>query len=276
MFRSEGPDRFALEVDHADDLVLDHQGHRDLRSNPLDSGHVALVLAGIPHQHGLLREGRGADDALAELQRFPLDALVIAHAKVMFEHVAAFFEQQNAERVVGNDRPHQPRDLLEQLVKIQDAVELLRDLRQRAQRPVLPERGAVELRRIDGQRKARADQLQQFALVVAERVRLGRLHVDHAHQLAARHQRHSDLRAHVFNRFHVAGVVADIVGDHRLHLGAGRPGDAFPDLDAHVADNVVAITRSELNPQRTLAALEQDSDQLVLDHLANQRDQLAQ
>ena len=67
------------------------------------------------------------------------------------------------------------------------------------------------------------------------------LHVDDAHQLAARDHGDGQFGAHGVQRVQVARIVAHVAHQDRLRAMRGRAGDPFAQGDRQVADHLVAV-----------------------------------
>ena len=89
------------------------------------------------------------------------------------------------------------------------------------QRAVLPLHAPVQPRVVDGDAHPRRDQPQQRPVVFRVGVDARGLHVDHAHQLAARRHGHGQFGAHGVHRVQVARIVAHVAHQHRF--AARRP-----------------------------------------------------
>ena len=91
-------------------------------------------------------------------------------------------------------------------------------MRQRLQRAILPVHAPVQPRVVDRHRDARGDQTHQRAILLGVRLHARRLHIEHAHQLAARHHRHRQFAAHRVERVQIARILANVVHQHRLRV----------------------------------------------------------
>src|SRR5262245_14497780 len=98
----------------------------------------------------------------------------------------------------------------------------------RAGEAPVSERGPVDPRRERGH-----ERLEPRAVLVVEPVLLRCVHVEHPAQLAARDDRHHDLRARRLVAGDVAGEGEDVRHDERLAARGGRPADALAEGDAH-------------------------------------------
>ena len=134
----------------------------------------------------------------------------------MAQNLLLRVHQQDAEGVESHQRAHGLGDFAQQFVQIENRAELLREMRQRLERAVLPIDAPVQARVVDGDRDARGDQLQQGAILLAIGVQARGLQIDHAHQLAARQHGHGQFRLHGVESREVARIAANVADQDRL------------------------------------------------------------
>lgn len=90
--RGEGVDLFALQIDHADHLVFEHQWDGHFGSNSIDDRHIEIVEVSVTYEDRPLRLRRSPHNAHAELHVVPLNPLVVPDAEVVLQHRATFFQ----------------------------------------------------------------------------------------------------------------------------------------------------------------------------------------
>ncbi len=134
------------------------------------------------------------------------DALAIAGAEAVLELLGAVVPEQDGEHLEVDDALQQRADALQQIVGIEDASDLARDLVQHGQGLRLPRNAGVEPGVLDRDRHARGGEFQQALMVVGEEAGISDCEVEHADDLVLDDQRDGELGAH-------GGVGVDVVVD---------------------------------------------------------------
>ncbi len=270
MLLGEVADALALHIQHAHHAILHHQRHGHFGMNVRLRRDIARVLRGVYDAHRLPRFRRGARDALAQRNIIELDAFIVTNAKAVAQQLLLGIHQQNAEGVVVDQGSHGGGDLAQQLVEIENRAELLRELRQRTERPVLLMHAPVETRVFNRPRDARCDQAHEAAVLITKGSQTRGLHIDHAHQLAAHHHRHRQLAPHRIQRDQVTRVGAHIFHQHRLAAERGGSHHAFAEPDDHAAHDLFAVADGVANAQALIAfAVKQNREQIVGNYFLN-------
>ena len=129
--RRELPDVLAVQVEGPDDALLAPKGHGDLRSHVGHRADVSRVREHVvDHERPALGHDR-AHDALADCQtEGPLDLLGIAHRVRDAQVLAFFIEQPHRKGLERGQARDQLRNLLQQLVEVEDRSDLAAELEQ--------------------------------------------------------------------------------------------------------------------------------------------------
>lgn len=109
---------------------------------------------------------------------------------------------------------------------------------------------------------------QQRPVVFRIGAELRRLHIDHAHQLAAGQHRHGEFTAHRIQCAEVARIVAHIGGKHRLACFGGDASESLAHRNHEVAHHFLAVPNGvpDAHPFEPFA-IEQDGEQVRRHHL---------
>src|ERR1700756_2415951 len=271
VFREKSPPRM-LQVKHADDLVLVNERHRELRLGLRIRHHIARIFTHVRHQHRHLLGRRRSHQALPERNVvLEMNTFLEPQRETMREFLPAFVEQQDAEHLVIDDPVQQFRDPLQKLIKIQNRRQLARDLIQQQERASLPRGARIELRILDPDGHARADQRQQPPMLIREVARLPCLDINHPDQPVLDDQRHCQLRAHVRNGLDIVVFLGDVVHQNRLPQLRSPPRHSLADLDPHALRIFPRISRLKAEPQLLrFLVQQQDRKNFVVDDLAYQ------
>ena len=118
-------------------------------------------------------------------------------------------------------------------------------------------------------------------VLIVKRAQARGLHIDHAHQLAARHHRHGQFAAHGVERDQIARVGADVFDQHRFAALRRRSHDAFAEADHQAAHDLFAVADGIADAQALISfVVQQDGEQIVgnhfLDDVGDVRQQLIQ
>ncbi len=254
----------ALQIHHAHHAILDDERNGNFRADVGVGSDVTLVSQGIGDAYDFARFGGRAGEAFAERDVVEIHALVIALAETMAQYFAVRVEEQNAERVEGDEGMGGGGDLAQQFVQIQDGTELLRQVRECLQRAILAVDAAIEPRVVDGDRDAGGDQLEQGAILLAIGGQARGLQIDDAHQLAAREHRDGELGLDGIERGEIAGIVVNIGGQDRLAIRCRDAGDAFAERDYQVSHYFLAMADGITDAKPVLAlAVKQDGEEIV-------------
>ena len=167
------------------------------------------------HADDLALLRRRPRDPLSQRDVVEVDTLVISLTEAMAQAPVLGIHQQDAERIVVDERAHRFRDLRQQLIQLQDGRELvgecarMREVRFCVQHaPVEP--SVVDGRRRRGQQSAAAETLSFSLNAFSAR----RLNIDDADQFAAREHRHRQFGTHRIERRKIARIASHIVHDH--------------------------------------------------------------
>jgi hypothetical protein len=132
-----------LDIENADDAILHDQRCGELGTNVgmrLDITRIERSVRDANRFPGLRG---GAGNALPQRNIIDSHTLIETHAEPAAQQFLVGIDQINTEGVVVNQRANGRGDLAQQLVQIENRAELLRKVRKRPQRPVLPVHPAV-------------------------------------------------------------------------------------------------------------------------------------
>jgi len=122
LVREEGGN-FGLDVDDADDLVLDDERDGKLRSNVGVGADVVLVLGDIFNKDGGAVEGGLAYHPLATLDAATLDLRGVTGLEAHAELVVAVIDEEDGEDAVVDDGANEVGDAMHEGVEIEGGVE---------------------------------------------------------------------------------------------------------------------------------------------------------
>ena len=127
----ELPGRVAEEVERADHAPLAAQRHDELRGRAGHRLHVPRIRADVVDENRLAFGDGGADQPVAHLHpELPDDIVRVADGVGDRQLLASRIEQVHGERLELRDARDEQRDLLEQLVEIEDGRDLPSELEQ--------------------------------------------------------------------------------------------------------------------------------------------------
>ena len=124
----------ALDIEHADHLVLEEQRHGHFGAHRIDGIDVARIRAHVGDANGLAR-GRGdPGDALADRNPPVVGHFTaVADGKTVGKRLRLLIQQHDAKYLVIDEPLDQRGGLRQHLVEVQRGVDLLADLGQRGQ-----------------------------------------------------------------------------------------------------------------------------------------------
>src|SRR5205085_866977 len=115
----------------------------------------------------------------------------------VLELLGALVPQQDGEHVVIDDALQQLADALKQIVQVQDACDLARDLVEHGQRLRLAGDAGVEASVLDGDRHARGNEFEQALMFGGEETGNLRLDVENSNDSIFHNERDGELGAYV-------------------------------------------------------------------------------
>jgi len=123
MLESEVADLFGLDVDDADDLVLDDEGDGELGADVRVGVDVVFSIGYVFDEDGLALEGGLAGDASAQLDAHALDFGGVADLEAHAELFGAVVEEEDGEDLVVDDGADEVGDAVHQGVEVEGGVE---------------------------------------------------------------------------------------------------------------------------------------------------------
>ena len=247
----------ALEIEHADAAILQHQRDRQLRPRIVHQLDVAGIERHVGHVHRHLVEGGIADDAVAQLHAGNGDLVAVSHGDLHFQIARTFVDEKDAEGAVVDEAARQVRDAREELVQVEDRAELAADLGQRFQRAGVFARVLEQTRVFDRHRDVRPELAQEHLVDFGELPLRFAQKVEGADDAALATQRHDELGVRPRHRLHVSRIDMYIVDEDRLSLGNRGADEALPHLDAERPDDFVRIADRIRDRQLLAARIEQ-------------------
>ena len=120
-----------LDVNHADDPVLDDQRHRNFRAHVWNRRNITRVVGHIIDQDRFGALGRYPGNALANLDPHAIGNFVrVPHAEPEVEFLRFVIEQEDAKYLIINDFAHQFRDPTQSRVQVKRSVDHVRNFKQ--------------------------------------------------------------------------------------------------------------------------------------------------
>ena len=259
----------AFEIQHADEAVLDHQGHHQLGVDVdgVAAGDVARVEVDVGDAHRLAQGGRGAADADAHRQPgLNGQPLVEAQREGVLEQLRLLVPEHHVKAVVV----HQPLDALrhppQQLFAVEDGGQLPADFVQERQGARLLAQVLVKPGVLDGVGQVPGQEGEEALVAVGEGVAAARADVEDADGAGLDHQGDGHLRADAFAGADVARVVADVADAHRLAGLGRRAHQTLPQAQAPVLDHFLRVADAEADAQLLPERVEQvDAESVVVD-----------
>ena len=134
LLRGEVIDLGTLDIDDANDLVLEDQRHGQLGANAIDGVDVARIGAHVANENGLAAGGGRSGDALPYGEAPGVqNLLAVAHRETVGEGLSALVEQHYREDLVIDQALDEGGRLGEDAVEIQGSVDLLADFGERGE-----------------------------------------------------------------------------------------------------------------------------------------------
>ncbi len=252
MLLGEGVVLGALQVDDADQPVLEHQRHRQLRPHldPVAAGRVVRIQVDVRYANGLAQRRRGPGHAVS--QREPAlgdETLVVLERKGVRQKLRVLVPQHHREHLVVDQPLHQTGDRAQQLLAVQDRRQLTADLVQQRKRARLIADALVEPCVLDPVGEAVSHERQQLLVGLAKMVRLPTSDVEHADRAILDVEGNRHLGAHDRRSTDVARIRRDIAHVQRL-LGLGHAADdPLPEAERPVRLDLVGVAQSEIEAQ---------------------------
>jgi len=126
MLGGEESGMFGLEVDDADDAILDDQRHGEFRHDVGVRVDVVLNLGDVFDQNGRSLAGRLAHDSTTRLDAHPLDLGRVSGLEAHAQITGAIIHQEDGEDAVVDDRAHQVGHAMHQRVEFERGVQGVR------------------------------------------------------------------------------------------------------------------------------------------------------
>src|SRR5882757_8605352 len=123
VFEGEVADGFGLEVEYADDFVLDDERDREFGADVGVGVDVVVGFGDVFDEEGFALERRLADDAAAELDAHALDFAGVTDLEAHAEIFGAVVEEEDGEDFVVDDGADEVGDTVHEGVEIEGGVE---------------------------------------------------------------------------------------------------------------------------------------------------------
>src|SRR6516164_7127652 len=170
-----------LEVKYTNNLILVHQGYRQLRAGFRIERDVARILGDVSHQNGFLVLDGITHDTLSDRDVvLALNIFAKAQGEAVLQLFSRRIEQQNTEHLIVDQSVQQFGDAFQELIEIENRGQLAGNLIQQYQGAGLAAGAGVETGVFDPHGHAGSDQRQQPFMFLGEVVWLSRLEVHHS------------------------------------------------------------------------------------------------
>ena len=123
MFFGEEPASLGLDIDDADDFILDDEGNGELGAHLRVGIDVMLERRDIFNEHGFALECGLAHNPCAWLHAHPLHLGSMAGLEPHPEFVGSVVEQEDREDAVIDDRAHQVGDAVHERVEVKRRIQ---------------------------------------------------------------------------------------------------------------------------------------------------------
>ena len=230
-------DASVFEIEDADDLALVDERDSEFGADFGVGFDVARIFADVGGEDGFAKLGRGADESFAEFDgALAEDTLTKAGGEGVLEVLGVVVPEEDAEHLEVDDALEEVGDALEEIVGVEDAGDLARDVVEDTERLGLAGDAGVEACVLDGDGHAGGDEFEQALMLECEVGGGLRLKVDDADDLVLDDERDGQLGADVGVGVDVVFGSRDVFDEERFALERCLADDAVAEFDAHALD----------------------------------------